>query len=201
VHLQPDGMWSANVTVFGAWTAGIGYTLDWLTSVPATFAPRCRRIERGAPWFTLVDLELSVSERRPVPLSLHVAAVSGTLWVPTLEEELLSRADAVIFHAEVSPSIPPQVTDARSRLDGWLEERGDAALLVFQLDHSSVVRPPETDGEEVLSIATLRDQLAIGRHPYVETNARVGDVAPLFRIVVDRLLAARETLPRRPAYV
>ncbi len=203
-------MWSANVTMFGAWGPGINYTFDYLTASPPMFKARRRMIERGHPWFSLVDLELPVHERRPVPLDLHVAAITGTLWEPDVEAELFACADAVVFYAETARYQLERTKGARRDLDRWIEERGQDAIVVFQLDRPHVGGPVVTydaagiqtieEPMVVLDAETLQTELAIGTRPWVETNARERDLGLMFRVVIEQLLAARDRLPRRPAY-
>jgi hypothetical protein len=177
-------VWSANVTVLGAWAPGLAYTLDALASIPSA---RRRMIERGHPWFSLVDLRLEPNERRAVPLHLHIASITGTVWAPEVEAELLACADAIVVYAE---TVEPRPTP----VDAWMAERGDDAIVVYQLD-----RPYLGDRVE-LDVATLQRELAIGTRPYVLTNARERQLGTLFRVVVEHLLAARDRLPRRANY-
>lgn len=189
------GVWSANVTVFGAWGPGLGYTFDYLVAAPPPFSARRSMIERGHPWFSLVELSLPSTERRPMPLTLHVAAITGTVWAPEIEAELLDKADAVVLFAETASYRLDQAREARRTLDDWIARRGDTAVVVFQLD-----RPYLEDAADSLDLETLRRELAIGDHPVVETNARERQLGGLVRVVVDQLLAARDRLPRRANY-
>ncbi len=209
MHCDEHGVWSANITVFGAWGPGLGYTFDFLTAAPALKARR-RMIERGHPWFSLIDLEIPVNDRRPVPLALHIASITGTVWAPDLEAELFACADAVVFYAETVRHQLHRTKYARRDLDRWIEERGADAIVVFQLDRPFVDGSVYTydpagieSGEEpivALDAEAMRTELAIGSRPVVETNAREHQLGILFRVVVAELLAARDRLPPRPAY-
>lgn len=199
-------MWHANVTVFGAWGPGLGYTFDSLGSAPTS---RRRMIERGHPWFSLIDLELPPNERRAVPMALHVASITGTVWAPDVEAELFACADAVVFFAETASYQLVRTLDARRTLAAWMASREDP-IVVFQLDTPYIGGMVTTydaagiqTGEEpmvALDPEVLRRELAIGAHPAIETNARERQLGTLFRTVVEQLLAARDQLPRRPSY-
>ncbi len=182
------GVWHANVTVFGAWGPGLGYTFDSLVSTPTA---RRRMIERGHPWFSLIDLELPPNERRAVPMALHLASITGTVWAPDVEAELFACADAVVFFAETASAQLDRTLDARRTLAAWMASR-EQPIVVFQLDtpYTTVVLEPEV----------LHRELAIGAHPAFETNAREHRLGTLFRTVVEQLLAARDQLSRRPSY-
>jgi hypothetical protein len=213
--LQRDdsGLWSANVTVFGAWAPGIDYTLDWLMASPPELAPRRRMIEHdrpAGPWFTLIDLALPVAPHREVPLALHVAAVTGTWGSDTIRDHLFACADLVVFYAETVRYQLERTKFAREDLDRFLAGRGtDVPIVVFQLDQPWVGRAEYDDGQGnriveepmvVLDVETLRRELAIGDRPYVETNARDRQVAAMYRLVVQQLLGARDHLVPRAAY-
>ncbi len=210
---DPNGRWSANVTMFGAWAPGIDYTLRWLMAAPPHYAARRRIIEHDrpeGPWFSLIDLEVPVAPHREVPLSLHVAAVTGTWGSETIQDHLFACADLVVFYAETARYQLRRTKYARPALDHWIESRGSEALVVYQLDRPFVGGPVEYDDPQgnpvfedpmvVLDTEVLRRELAIGAWPVVETDARERKLAPLYRLVVDQLLLARDRLPARPAY-
>jgi hypothetical protein len=210
VHADESGLWHANVTVFGAWSAALGYTLDWLMRAPPECGVTRRVVEWGLPWFLLVELKLPANERRAVPLVLHVASVTGTTGSGEITRHLFECADLVIFQANPLRAMFDRALFAREDLEPWLRERALDALVVFQFDtgaeQSGEFMYP--DGTRVhedppvrLSAEEMCAQLSVGEHPFVETNSWAQQrINLLFRAAVERLLQRRETLPPRPSY-
>jgi hypothetical protein len=210
MHVDEAGTWHANITVFGAWSAALGYTLDWLMRAPPECHAQRRTIEWGFPWFQLVELELPVSERRAVPLALHVASVTGTTGSGEIERHLFECADLVIFQANPLRAMFDRDLYARSALDAWIRERALDALVVFQFDTGAETSvdfvdeagnrvhesPPVRHG--VQELCTL---LRVDDHPWVETNSHASQgLELLFRAAVERLLRCREHLSARRSY-
>jgi hypothetical protein len=210
VHADESGLWHANVTVFGAWAAALGYTLDWLLRAPAECRATRRTIEWGRPWFSLVELELPVRPHRPQRLTLHVASVTGTMGSEAIAQHLFDCADLVIFQVDTERSLFDRALRARGELEPWIVQRALDALVVIQLDENAHTSNDYVDasGKRVsesppvrLTAAEILPRLRVDAHPFVETNAFAGtNVNRVFQMAVELLLRRRDLLPPRRSY-
>jgi hypothetical protein len=200
MHRDPGGLLHANVFVFGAWSAALGYVLDWLARAPATFQPMIRTIDRPPAdpeaWFRLVDLVLPADARRDEPLGLHVAAISGTLCSEGIQRHLFACADAILFVADTWADDLHRSGYARDDLDAWIAARGDDAIVAFLFDRagygeSTVLADPPS----------MCERLRTGTHAWFPTSTRTqeGLQAPM-RHLVAALLAARDRLVARSPF-
>jgi hypothetical protein len=210
MHVDEAGVWHANVTLFGAWSAALGYTMDWLLGAPPNYRAKRRRVEWEKLWYELIDLDVPSSERRALPIALHVASITGALCSDEIARHLFVCADLVIFQADTLRAGLDRALCARAQLEPWIVERADDALVVFQFDTGGDVSVDFVDANGVrivenpavrLGPEDMCAALTVGTHPFVETNARLGEnINLLFRAAIDRLLRHRERLVARQSY-